>query len=178
LLGKFAREAILHQPGAYLGAVLADYGRIVGLHRARPGDGADPATMRFDLQVPFGGPAPTAQGVAAYYKISYSSIRVLPLPYWAHRLARYQGIFRLHEGLILPLMLLAVAGAVAARGMTRRGIVLFLASAVALYAFPPIVALWDVRYGVLPGELLVLAAATGGASLVSRWRDRLAASVA
>lgn len=162
LLGTFARRAILHQPRAYVGAVVEEFRRIVGLGHARIGDGADPSTMRFDLKVPFGSVAATPQKVAAVYDSTYSSIRVLPRPHWAHRLGRYQAFLRLHELFVIPLILLALLGAFVARGSIRAGIMLFLAAAVLLYVAPPMAALWDVRYGILPGELLTVAAASGG----------------
>lgn len=170
LLGQFAKQAILHQPLGYAGAVLEDYGRIVGLDHARPGDGADSSTMRFDLRVPFGSPGgeTTPAAVANYYRPSYAAIRPYAKPGWASRWGDYQSVFRLHELLVIPLLLLAIVGVLLGRGALRAGIGLFLTAALALYALPPLVALWDVRYSVLPGELLV-AAAAAGAWTCGRW---------
>ncbi len=172
LLGTFARRAIIHQPGAYAGAVFEEVKRIAGLGRGRLGDGANPSTMRFDNKAPFGSVAATPQAEAAVFGLKYSSIRVHPRAHWAERLSRYQAVFRLHEILVIPLILLALIGAFFARGAVRAGIVLFFACSIALYAVPPITALWDVRYGVVPGELLVVAAAAGGWAIAEAFRYR------
>jgi hypothetical protein len=126
--------------------------------------------MRFDSRTPHGAPAASVQGVASYYRASYGSIRVEPLAGWTSRLGTYQKIVRLHEQLVIPLLILALLGVILAPGPTRAGIGLVLAFALALYMVPAITALWDARFGVLPGELLALAATVGSWQLWLRFR--------
>ena len=173
LLQRFALDAIINQPGDYLGAVAADWATAAGLRGIRPGEGASPSMMRFSRHTPYGAPAPTVRGVAAYYERAYTSIRVLPLPHWAQRLGQYQSIIRLHEVLVIPLLLIVLAGLLLSRGSIRTGIALVFGFALGLYLLPPIANAWDVRYGVLPGELLVAAAAASGWRLAVVARGRL-----
>jgi hypothetical protein len=98
---------------------------------------------------------------------------VLPLPHWAQRLGRYQSIIRLHEVLVIPLVLIALAGLLFSRGPIRAGIALVFVFALGLYLLPPIANAWDVRYGVLPGELLAAATAAGGWRVAVVVRGRL-----
>ncbi len=173
LLRQFALDAIVNQPGDYLGAVLADWATAAGWQRIRPGEGATPSLMRFSRLSPYGAPAPTVQGVAAYYRRAYTSVRALPLPHWAQRLGRYQSILRLHEVLVFPLLLIVLAGLLLSRGPTRAGLALVLGFSLALYLLPPVANAWDVRYGVLPGELLAAAAAASGWRVAVALRERL-----
>lgn len=175
LLGRFAQQAILHQPGAYASAVLEDYERIVGLGHGRTGDGANPWEMRFDLPYAYGNPAgaTTPEQIARLYRVEYTSVRVHPLSGWSHALARYQGVVRLHEGLVIVLLVLAFVGISLGTARARAGAGLFLGAALCLYLVPALIAQWDVRYGVLPGELLAVAATVGAWAL---WERRQAIS--
>ena len=88
---------------------------------------------------------------------------------------------RVHEVLVIPLLLIVLAGLLLSRGSIRAGIALLFAFALGLYLLPPIANAWDVRYGVLPGELLVAAAAASGwrVAVVARGRlDRTTSLVA
>jgi hypothetical protein len=172
-LGEFARLAIIHQPGAYAGAVLEEFARIVGFRGARPGDGYDPNIMRFDHQRPSGAIAKTAEGAMAVFASRYTHMRAVPHRGWARRLGLYQAIVRLHEQLVIPLALLALLGALFASARMRAGIVLFITCAFALYVLPSMTALWDVRYGVLPGEILASAATLGASALAIRFSQGL-----
>ena len=167
---SFSLDAIENQPGAYLGAVAADWERAAGLRSERRGEGASASIMNFGRRVPYGAPATTAQGVAAYYKRVYTSVRPLPLDDWGARLGSYQSLVRLHDWLVIPLLLIALAGVLRAPGPQRARIALVTTCALALYVVPPILALWDVRYGVQPGELLTAAAAAGGWAVFVRRR--------
>lgn len=162
LVRRFALDAIINQPGAYLGAILADWATAAGLRGIRPGEGASPSMMSFSRRTPFGAPVPTVRAIAAYYRRAYTSVRALPLPHWAQRLGRYQSIMRLHEVLVIPLVLIVLAGLLISRGPIRAGIALLFGFVLGLYLLPPIANAWDVRYGVLPGELLAAAAAASG----------------
>jgi len=59
------------------------------------------------------------------------------------------------------------------RGAIRAGIALVFGFALGLYLLPPIANAWDVRYGVLAGELLATAAAVGGWRVAVVVRGRL-----
>lgn len=172
LLGSFAQRAILHQPGAYLSAVLEEYARIIGLGHGRSGDGANPWQMRFDLPHLFTNPAgaSTLNQIARLYRFDYTGVRAHALHGWARAWGTYQGLVRLHEGFVVVLLVLAFVGVGLATGPARAGAALFLSVAVTLYVVPPLIALWDVRYGVLPGELLVVAATVGAWTLWERRR--------
>ncbi len=173
LLRRFALDAIVNQPGDYLGAVLADWATAAGLQSIRSGEGASPSMMRFSRLTPYGAPAPTVRDVAAYYQRAYTAIRVLPLRHWAQRLGRYQSIMRLHEILVIPLVLIVLAGLLLSRGPPRSGIALVFGFSLALYLLPPVANAWDVRYGVLPGELLAAAATASGWRVALVLRTRL-----
>jgi hypothetical protein len=175
LLGRFAQQAILHQPGAYASAVLEDYKRIVGLGHGRPGDGANPWEMRFDLPYAYGNPAgaTTPEQIASLYRVDYTSVRARPSSGWGHALATYQGIVRLHEGLVIVLLVLGFVGVSLGTARARAGAGLFLGASLCLYLVPALIAQWDVRYGVLPGELLAVAAAVGAWAV---WERRQAIS--
>ena len=106
------------------------------LRPERIGEGANPAALRFDWGRPyvFGGPSATStvRSVAAEFRTGYTSVRALPLAGWAGRLGGYQAIARVHEQLVIPLVLLALIGAIASRGLTRSRILLALFFALAL----------------------------------------------
>jgi dolichyl-phosphate-mannose-protein mannosyltransferase len=175
LLGRFAQQAILHQPGAYASAVLEDYKRIVGLGHGRPGDGANPWQMRFDLPYAYGNPAgaTTPEQIAGLYRVAYTSVRAHPLSGWGQALGTYQGVVRLHEGLVIVLLVLGFVGVSLGTARARAGAGLFLGAALCLYLVPALIAQWDVRYGVLPGELLAVAATIGAWAV---WERRQAIS--
>ncbi|MDX6699488.1 MAG: hypothetical protein QOE65_2885 [Solirubrobacteraceae bacterium] len=159
ILGVFAHHAMAGQPWDYASAVLSDAVRYAELSGPnRPGSGADAAQMSWDSPGVFGGPEVATRGyAAARYRTRYSGVdESAPL---ADELGAYQDVMRLHGLLLIPLVALALWGAVVARGRARAGIVLFGSSAMTLYLVPPVVGLWDVRYGVPPGPLLVAAAA-------------------
>jgi hypothetical protein len=170
VLGRFAQQAILHQPGAYTSALVEDYKRIVGLGHGRLGDGANPWEMRFDYPHAYGNPtgATTPDQIARLYRVEYTSVRAHPLSGWGHVLGTYQGLVRLHEGLVIVLLALACVGVGLGTARARAGAGLFLGAALCLYLVPPLIALWDVRYGVLPGELLAVAATVGAWAIWER----------
>jgi hypothetical protein len=170
VLGRFGQQAILHQPGAYASALVEDYRRIVGLGHGRLGDGANPWEMRFDYPRAYGNPAgaTTPDQIARLYRVQYTSVRAHPLSGWAHVLGTYQGLVRLHEGLVILLLVLAFVGVWLGTARARAGAGLFLGAALCLYLVPPLIALWDVRYGVLPGELLAVAATVGAWAIWER----------
>lgn len=172
LLLHFALDAIENQPGDYLAAVVDDWEEAAGVRPERFGEGTAAADMSFSLGKPFGAPAGvhTVQQVAAIYRRAYTSIRARPLRGWGQRLGSYQSIIRLHEWLVIPLLLIALGGLLASRRPQRRGIALILGFSLALYMFPAVVALWSFRYGIFAGELLVTAAAAGGWQLLVRAR--------
>jgi hypothetical protein len=80
---------------------------------------------------------------------------------------------RLHEVLVIPLLLIVLTGLLLSRGPTRAGIALLFGFALGLYLLPPIANAWDVRYGVLPGELLAAAAAASAWRVAVAVRGRL-----
>jgi hypothetical protein len=172
LLGRFAQQAILHQAGAYASALIEDYKRVVGLGHGRLGDGANPWEMRFDLPYAFGNPAgaTTPDQIARLYRVDYTSVRAHPVSGWGRVLGTYQGLVRLHEGLVIVLLLLAFVGVALGTARARAGAGLFLGASLCLYLVPPLIAQWDVRYGVLPGELLAVAATVGAWAIWERRR--------
>jgi hypothetical protein len=158
-LGHFAVAAIEHQPGDYAGAVLTDMARYVDANAGnnKPGDFGGPDSLSFSDA---GAVDPEAgQQARAYYDGFKVHARA------AGTLADYQSVMRVHGWLLAALALLALAGALLARGPLRYGAVLMGLTGLVLLALPAVVnnATW--RYSIPAAPLLVAAGAIGAASL-------------
>lgn len=170
VLGSFARAAIVHQPLDYLHAVALDEVRYVlphaGVHR--PDSGARPEEMSFGHVGPFAQPA-TREEQAAKYRLVYSGVGRPRAPGASFDvLGAYQGAMRV-GGLVLAAVVASIAAGLAlGRGRLRQVAVLPASFALAMYALPPLLLTYDVRYGVTPAPYACAAAALGLAS----WRTR------
>ena len=85
-------------------------------------------------------------------------------------LAAIQDVLRVHPRLLLLSLLLALAGVVVARGRLRWGLLLLLATALAVMVIPPATVIWSSRYAVPAQGPLVAAAAIGAWALFERTR--------
>ena len=156
-MGAFARTAIVHQPIDYLKLVGIDLGRYVvpsfGGHRLD--DYVGPSGITFRLTHPEIDPQ-TRHEVTAYYGAprapSYAAAR---------RMADYQDVLRLSGVVMVALLILALAGTLAARGTIRWLMLLLLGASLELIVVPALThSEW--RY-VVPAEGPAAAAAALGA---------------
>lgn len=164
-LAAFARQAILHQPGDYLRAVLTDLAKFVdpSLNR-RFYAGQPPETLSFvwrdttaEQQV--------VQAMSRGYRgtaVHLNGQRIL---------GSYQNVFRVNGLSILVFALFTVLGMVKARGFLRLGVFLFGLSAFALYLVPVLTVSYDYRYGIPPVTFVVVSGMLGAGSLWSQLRD-------
>ena len=168
VLGAFARTAIVHQPVDYLHAVALDEVRYLlphaGVHR--PDSGARPEEMSFGHTEPFAQPA-TREEQAAKYRLVYSGVGRPRAPGGSFDLlGAYQGVMRA-GGLVLVVAAASIAAGLAlGRGRLRLVALLPASFALTMYALPPLLLTYDVRYGVTPAPYLCAAAALALAS----WR--------
>jgi Dolichyl-phosphate-mannose-protein mannosyltransferase len=171
-LGKFAKAAILHQPGAYLHAVGTDLLRYVAPYAvvARSDSGIDPGGMSFASAVPASqGQSPAA--LSDDFSTDYGGVSPrLPGQGAREILGSYQEIFRLSGLPVVFFAALAIIGLFVADGSVRRALWLFFVLAVYLYVVPVALSSYDVRYGVPASLLLSISAALGGWAI---WRRRL-----
>jgi hypothetical protein len=163
-LGAFAKQAILHQPWDYLGAVLTDLAKFVDPSiNPRPYAGQSPATLSFawrDTDVEqLVVNAMSRRYLGTTVRLSGQSI-----------LGHYQNIFRLSGLSICGLAFFTLLGMFKARGPLRLGVSLFGLSALALYLLPVATVSYDYRYGMPPGILITVAGVLGAASCWSPWR--------
>jgi hypothetical protein len=158
-VGHFAVAAIEHQPGDYAHAVLIDLERYVDQSAGdpKPGDYGGPSTISFSDS---GSVDPEGRQQARAY---YHPFRVHAEA--ARPLADYQSVFRVHGWLLALLAVLAIAGAVLARGSLRYGVALFGLSALVLLGFPAAVSTSTWRYTIPAAPLLVAAGAIGAVAL-------------
>ena len=178
LLGRFAVQAIVHQPLDYLRAVTKDEVRLlapeIGAHR--PESGGEPADLSFGSTAPFGQGSPgheaARETLAKIYGLVYSAVgRPKAAGAGFALLGAYQEIFRLDRLLLLAVIVIAVAGLARGRGRLRTGAALFGLCALVLYVLPPALVEGDVRFAATPAPLAAAAAALAGASLWERRRD-------
>jgi hypothetical protein len=171
LVGAFSRAAIVNQPIDYLKLVGADLVRYVipSFGRHRLGDYAGPSAIGFRLTRPEIDP-PTGREVTAYYGRPSP-----PSPAGVKLMGDYQSVMRLSGAVVLALLILALAGTLAARGRIRWFMVLLLGISLDLIVAPALThSEW--RF-VIPAEGPTAAAAALGAwSLMQtsavrrRWR--------
>ncbi|GAA4935045.1 uncharacterized membrane protein YhaH (DUF805 family) [Nonomuraea thailandensis] len=155
LAGEFARQAILAQPGAYLGAVATDLKQLLRWERTA-----------VDEKTPYKLPASerpiseSVRGVAESYEAGPAATRVVePYAGWLRAYQRFGYV-------PFPLLMLALVGTLAAALVRRRWDALLPGlAALALVASPPFLAAFDVRY-VIPAIPLICLAA--GLTLAAR----------
>lgn len=167
-LGKFARKAILAQPGDYASAVGSDLLRYLDAGAVKPnpigwsGQGRDLIWFGYRDEA-------TENGLEVEYAKRYDGTvvhlrgqRVLST---YHNLTRPGGL------LLLAALVLGVLGAF--RSPTpglRLGALLFTLSALALFVLPTLTLSWDYRYGIPPTMLAITGGAIGAAGLLARRR--------
>jgi hypothetical protein len=172
ILRRFAISAIEAQPFTYMRTVLHDYARYVdpGFGSTRRGAGARPADMSFASRRPFASSrqANTLPKIAASYRERFGDVRSKPIDSAADVLGDYQSVMRVHGLLVPALVIITLLGLVLVRGLPRAVVALFFICALFLYAVPPAIAQYDVRYGVPAAELLAAAAALAGWGVIRR----------
>ncbi|MEV5497842.1 hypothetical protein AB0M50_20830 [Nonomuraea fuscirosea] len=144
LAGEFARQAILAQPGGYLGAVATDLTQLLRWERTA-----------VDEKTPYKLPASerpiseSVRGVAESYEAGPAATRVVePFAGWLRAYQRFGYV-------PFPLLVLALVGALVAAPLRRRWDALLPGvAALALVVSPPFLAAFDVRY-VIPAIPLV-----------------------
>jgi hypothetical protein len=164
-LGEFARQAILHQPLDYLGAVGEDFARYFdpSINRSKPLSGQPPELISFGFHDPT-----TEVNVVAALDRRYDGVALNVNGDGV--LASYQQIARVDKLLLLACLVVVLAALMLARGTLRLGTALFGLSALALYLAPVLTTSYDFRYGIPPGVLLVIAATVGVCGLSARYR--------
>jgi hypothetical protein len=172
-LGRFARDAVLHQPLTYLGTVAADELRYAGLHVAaeRPFGGTGPGGLVFGSGGQF-----RAQANAILAPV-YSDVEAQTAP-GSNALEAYQRVIRLHPALLGLLVLLSLSGLASSAGRARAAVALFGGTALVLLVVPPLVLIWAWRYGVPAHGLLAGAGAFAAAGLWRRVSARRASTSA
>jgi hypothetical protein len=167
ILGRFARQAILHQPVDYLRTVVKDGARnfVPDIGFDRPRSGAEPPSMSFARTVG-AVQAQTPSQLAHQYRQVYSLVRAEPVDRGVGTvLGAYQSVFRI-GGLELALFwILAIAAIVRGSAPIRAGAALTGLVSGYLFLAPAVAVTYDVRYSVPPATLLALAAALGIESL-------------
>ncbi len=144
LAGEFARQAILAQPGGYLGAVATDLTQLLRWERTA-----------VDEKTPYKLPtserpiSESVRGVAESYEAGPAATRVVePFAGWLRAYQRFGYV-------PFPLLMLALVGALVAAPLRRRWDALLPGvAALALAISPPFLAAFDVRY-VIPAIPLV-----------------------
>ncbi|MEV0997118.1 hypothetical protein [Nonomuraea sp. NPDC050202] len=148
LAGEFARQAILAQPGAYLGAVATDLKQLLRWERT----GVEEKTP-YKLPVSERPISESVRGVAESYEAGPAATRVVePFAGWLRAYQRFGYV-------PFPLLTLALLGTLAAALARRRWDALLPGlAALALVASPPFLAAFDVRYVIPAIPLICLAA--------------------
>lgn len=160
-VGEFARAAIVHQPLDYLDVVATDLVRYIAPESGprREQDFAGPQSVRFQAGTP-GLDERVRREVTAYYgPVRRQSDGA------AEGLRGYQSVMRVSGWELAILLALGIAGAVAAAGRVRWGVVLLLAVGLELLLVPPLTH-GEWRYAV-PAEGPVGAAGAIGAWLLA-----------
>jgi hypothetical protein len=176
LLEKFAKEAIRHQPLAYLDTATSDFVRFFApeVGNGRIQNGVVPQYMSFGSATPVNqafGLKETAEQVAT----KYTGVGDGEAGHAARAaLGSYQSVFRVDGLLGFLLIVLTAIGAIFGRGAIRAGAALFLISGMTLLIIPPATSSYDARYAVPPMDLLAAGAAFGLAviaDLIARRRS-------
>lgn len=158
-LAKFATQAILHQPGGYLRAVLSDLAKYVDPSiNPRPYGGQPREILSFGWRDPMV-EEHVVRAMSRGYRGTAVHLRGQRI------LGRYQNVFRVSGLSISILALFTVLGMFKARGPLRLGVCLFGLSSFALYLVPVLTVSYDFRYGIPPETFIVVAGVLGAASL-------------
>jgi hypothetical protein len=168
VVGEFAREAIVHQPLAYLKEVVLESAKYVdpGIDDERPWSGVPggvQATGLFAIDNP-STEEYVENELGRVYRGAHTHVRAL------QALATYESLFRLGGLLIAAFGLATIVGMFVATGPTRLAIFLFGITAILLYLIPIATTAYEVRYGLLPQPLLVVSGTLGFWAMVSRYR--------
>jgi hypothetical protein len=171
--GSFARAAISAQPLDYLGAVATDLVRYV-VPTAGPDrrwGGTPPSEVWFANHSPVAQPF-AEEVMAANYAETYTGVGG-PSTGGAGEtiLDWYQWMTRVRGPLVALLAIVTLAGLALGRGRLRVAAALFAVTAAWLYVLPVLTLSWDVRYGLVPTELLAAGAALSVAALRERSRE-------
>jgi hypothetical protein len=163
-LAAFARQAILHQPGDYLCAVLTDLSKYVDPSiNPRPYAGQPPGTLSFGWR-----DTAAEQLVVRAMSRGYRGTAIHV--HGQRILGYYQNVFRVSGLSICALALFTVLGMFKARGPLRLAVFFFGFSAFALYLVPILTVSYDYRYGIPPETFIVVSGVLGAASLWRRLR--------
>jgi hypothetical protein len=161
-LAAFAKQAILHQPADYLGAVLTDLAKYVDPSiNPRPYGGQPREIVSFGWR-----DVTVEQQVVRAMSRGYRGAAVHL--HGQRILAFYQNIFRVGGPALCALLFFSVVGIFKARGPIRLGLCLFGFSACGLYLFPVLTISYDFRYGIPPETFLVVSGVLGAVSLWPR----------
>jgi hypothetical protein len=165
-MGRFAREAILHQPWAYASAVLSDLSRYID---PRIASGRDYSGQSREI-VSFGWRDRNLERlVVDWMSKKYRGTKVHLR--WPAVLAEYQNLFRLDGLPLAGLIVFTVLGMLRAGGPLRVGILLFGLSALGLYLVPVLTVSYDFRYGI-PGETFIVVSGLLGALAFARRKQK------
>jgi 4-amino-4-deoxy-L-arabinose transferase-like glycosyltransferase len=180
-LRAFGREAVLHQPAYYAKAVLRDLWRYVhpGSDVASPKSLIGPWELRFALRPPDEQcPYPECRPPSPAILVSSNrrNLSTWYSPFQQHVrggfgvLQDWQGAIRMHGGLLLAFVLVAIAGFATGTGRQRITIFLVLGIALALLVLPVLSTTYNARYAVPAAGFLAAAAAAGAVPLFLRAR--------
>jgi 4-amino-4-deoxy-L-arabinose transferase-like glycosyltransferase len=156
-LGAFARQAIIHQPRAYVWAVgndtlryfLPDYNTY-----AYGGPGYDTLDIqRHDW--------PLELEISGYLGIYYDTVNMDVNEDGVRILSEVQDWVRVHPWLMLVAMFTGLAGIVLARGRVRAVLVLLCGAGVLLLLIPSATANYNARYAIPSGGPILLGGAIG-----------------
>ncbi len=166
-LGRFAREVILHQPWAYLSAVLTDLARYIDPHisNGRGYSGQPREIVSFGWR-----DRKVERFVVGWMSKKYRGTKVHLR--WPAVLAEYQNLFRLDGLPLAGLIVFTALGMFRSAGSLRVGILLFGLGALGLYVVPVLTVSYDFRYGI-PGEtFIVVSGLLGALAFVQRKQRR------
>lgn len=179
-LSRFAKAAVVHQPGDYLATVLKDIARffVPGLVNVPPDSGAGENEMSFSRTVP------TAQGaslseLASQYEEAYSGVGSGVAPKTARDVfGAYQSVVRVHGWILILFVLVGFFGCFVGEFRGRAGAALFLTSGLVLLVLPPLVSSYDIRYSVPAANLLAASAVFGFVEIRARIKASMSPAVA
>lgn len=167
-LGEFARRALLAQPFSYL----SDLGRDLIRYFDPTFEPQDFSGVGLEL-LDVNRRAPGTELPLAAILNGYYDDDTYEIDGGVETLADLQDVLRVHPKLLLICLLLGGGGLLFARGRLRWGVVLLLASALAMMVIAPATAIWSARYAVPASGPIVAAAAIGAWLLAGRARGRL-----
>jgi hypothetical protein len=164
----FAREAIAHQPSAYVEAVVRDGSRyfVPGLSDDRAFDGEGYEYLDLTTR------NLSDERVQLVLLHDLYSDEQLEIRSSVDTLADVQHLVRVHPPLMLLALVAAIFGAALSRGSVRAGLVLLLGAGVLLLVIPSATLIYTSRYAV-PATGPLIAAGAIGAWVVTQRLSRL-----